>query len=174
MRQRNPAPLTVCLNVNGTDLDVELDTGAVVSLITERTYKQKFSHVPMRGSTQKLHTYSGDSLKVVGEITADILHEGVHHQLLLMWYMSRPMYHHSWEGTVGQNQTQLEQNLRPTPLGEQSVREGLDNPRILASKVPGSFCRRTWNSHRHEGDPACQARCRPKVSSAPASTLRTP
>ena len=63
---------------------MELDTGAVVSLIMERTYKQKFSHVPMRASTQKLHTSSGDSLKVVRKITADILHEGVHHQLPLI------------------------------------------------------------------------------------------
>ena len=53
-------------------------------LITERTYKQKFSHIPMRASTQKLHTCSGDSLKAVGKITADILHEGVHHQLPLI------------------------------------------------------------------------------------------
>ena len=35
-------------------------------------------------------------------------------------------------------------------------------------------CRRTWHSHRHEGDPAHQARRRPKVSSALASTLRSP
>ena len=83
-QQRNPAPLTVCLIVNGTDLDMELETGAVVSLITEWTYKQKFSHVPMRASTQRLHPSSGDSLKVVGEITADILHGGVHRQLPLI------------------------------------------------------------------------------------------
>ena len=63
---------------------MEPDTGAVVSLITERTYKQKFSHVLMRASTPKLHTSSGDSLKVVGEITSDILNEGVHHQLPLI------------------------------------------------------------------------------------------
>ena len=77
---------------------------------------------------------------------------------------------------VGSNQTQLAQDLCPTSLGrgEQSVREGHDNPKILASKVPGSFCRRTWNSHWHEDDPARQARRRPKVSSAPASSLRSP
>ena len=47
------APLMVRLTVCGTDLDVELDTGAVVSLSTERTYEQKFSHIPMRAFSQK-------------------------------------------------------------------------------------------------------------------------
>ena len=128
----------MCLEVNGTNLDMELDTVAVVSLITERTYKQKFSHVPIRASIQKLHTYLGDSLKVVGKITADIGHEGVLHELLLM-AVHVEAYIPSIKELVAQKQTQVEQNLRPISLGEQSVREGHANPRILASKVPASF-----------------------------------
>ena len=116
---------------------MELDTVAVVSLITEQTYKQKFSHVPMTASTQKLHKCLGDSL------TVDIGHEGVLPELLLM-VVHVETYIPSIKELVAQKQTQVEQNLRPTSLGEQIFREGHVKPRILASKVPANFLPTDW------------------------------
>ena len=83
-RARNPAAFSVQMNVSGENLDMELDTGAAVSLITERTYREKLAHVPLKRSAQVLHTYSGEQLNILGEIAADVLYEGVRHQLPLV------------------------------------------------------------------------------------------
>lgn len=39
-------PYIVAMNVNGVNLDMELDTGASSSLISMKTYKEKFSNIP--------------------------------------------------------------------------------------------------------------------------------
>ena len=36
--QNTPAPILVTLKVNGIDLEMELDTGAILSVISEQTY----------------------------------------------------------------------------------------------------------------------------------------
>ena len=35
-------------SVNGVDLEMEVDTGARKSIISERTYRRQFSHIPCR------------------------------------------------------------------------------------------------------------------------------
>ena len=55
------------LVVNGKPLVMELDTGASVSLVSEKTWKRIFLGCPLEPSEVHLSTYSGEGLKVLGE-----------------------------------------------------------------------------------------------------------
>ena len=62
-------PLVQLLMVNGTPLQMQVDTGAVVSLISESTYKRVWPRL-RRPALEKsgilLRTYTGESINVVG------------------------------------------------------------------------------------------------------------
>ena len=71
------APIPVTVIANGQPLEIELDTGAAVSLISEDTYKAKFKDsVALKSSDITLHSYSGHFLTVMG--TADLERPEVH------------------------------------------------------------------------------------------------
>ena len=59
-------PITVTLELNGTSLDMEVDTGAAVSLMSEATQKRLFPQVKLQKTTMKLQTYTAEALSVLG------------------------------------------------------------------------------------------------------------
>ena len=69
------APITAEVLVNGSNLRMEIDTGAAVSLISEATYFQLWegnSGPKLEPSALKLRTYSGQELKLVGEVVVKV------------------------------------------------------------------------------------------------------
>ena len=69
------APITAEVLVNGSNLRMEIDTGAAVSLISEATYFQLWvgnSGPKLEPSALKLRTYSGEELKLVGEAAVKV------------------------------------------------------------------------------------------------------
>lgn len=52
--------------VNSVSLEMELDTGAGVSVIPEKIFKEKFPNVEMKPSDTVLKTYTGQRIKPVG------------------------------------------------------------------------------------------------------------
>ena len=72
---RNP-PLVVEAKINGTDVKMEVDTGASESIINTGTYntiKRKSDSLTYTNS--KLRTYLGDRMKAEGMIEASFMHE---------------------------------------------------------------------------------------------------
>ena len=72
-------PIRVSVMVNGQSLDMELDTGASVSLISESTYYALWNHDnrPTLKPTQvQLKTYTGSVVEVVGVINVEISYDG--------------------------------------------------------------------------------------------------
>ena len=69
----NPSesPITMEMNIGGTSLEMELDTGATFSLISKVIYNQLWAKqpYPLKPSQLKLHTYTGEPLKACGEVT---------------------------------------------------------------------------------------------------------
>ena len=66
---------------------MQIDTGATVSIISEATYKQLWSHEnspPIEATNMKLSTYSGDMLETVGTVTCTIEYQGQKYQLPLV------------------------------------------------------------------------------------------
>lgn len=63
-------------SVNGVDLEMEVDTGARKSIISERTYRRQFSHIPLQSANVKLRAYNGGRIPVLGQITATVKYQG--------------------------------------------------------------------------------------------------
>ena len=80
-------------------MTMDLDTGAVVSVIGDQTYLCTWPHnpPPLQPSTVELHTYSGEELKVLGSITVTVDYQGQLEELsLLVVKVVVPAY---WIGT---------------------------------------------------------------------------
>ena len=68
---RSPSPYIVDLTINDAPLQMELDTGAGVSLISEVRYKTLWeSLLPLQPVTDHLRTYSREKLRVLGKLEA--------------------------------------------------------------------------------------------------------
>ena len=59
-------PLVVDVLVEGVDIPMEIDTGASVSIVSEKTFKTHWPSLTLSRSSVKLKTYSGVLLEVLG------------------------------------------------------------------------------------------------------------
>ena len=70
---RRVPPIVLCVAVNGQEVSMELDTGASVSLITDRVWKEMVApHPVLRPSVIKLRTYTGETIDCLGEISVSV------------------------------------------------------------------------------------------------------
>ena len=60
----NTAPYKVELEVDGEIMTMEIDTGAAVSLISQKTYSTLFPNVPLMKPSLKLTTYTAETIRV--------------------------------------------------------------------------------------------------------------
>ena len=67
--------IEVPVELNGTPLLMELDTGAGVSLISSETYTRHFKDTPLRPSNTCLHTYTGHPVKVSGQLDVHLTYQ---------------------------------------------------------------------------------------------------
>ena len=65
-------PIQVKMVVNEKWLTFELDTGATVTVIAESTFHQLFSELPLKESTVRLRTYTGEEMKIIGEVDVKV------------------------------------------------------------------------------------------------------
>ena len=65
-----PRPYIVDIEINGKALPMEIDTGASLTLVSEGTFKESWPTTKLTHTGIKLHSYSGESVPVVG--TADV------------------------------------------------------------------------------------------------------
>ena len=69
---RSTPPIHVPLSVSNTELTMELDTGAAVTIISKKQYKELFSDTLLRPSSVLLKTYLGKRLSVLGDMDATV------------------------------------------------------------------------------------------------------
>ena len=65
-------PITVTVFVNEREVAMELDTGAAVSIMSEQTLRRVFPEAPLKQTAVLLKTYTGEPVKVLGELTAAV------------------------------------------------------------------------------------------------------
>ena len=61
------AGIKVDMELNGTNVSMILDTGVSVTLISRKTWKEKFPNLKLDKSEVLLKTYSGEHLQVLGQ-----------------------------------------------------------------------------------------------------------
>ena len=71
-KTRTPAPFTASPVVNGVKIQMEIDTGAAVSILPSSQYKKHFSSLPLSPCTLSLSTYSGERLRADGVLKVDV------------------------------------------------------------------------------------------------------
>ena len=72
----NTHPYRVTLELNGTPVEMEIDTGAAVSIISETTKKALFPRVKLSVSPIVLRTYSSEPLTVLGQFMVQVCYKG--------------------------------------------------------------------------------------------------
>ena len=76
-------PIKVPLTVDGKNLTMELDTGAAVTIVSEKQYDNLFSNRQLKKSQVLLKTYSGEPLPVIGEVEVRVQYEQQEKDLVL-------------------------------------------------------------------------------------------
>ncbi len=63
-------PITVTLQINNKNVKMEVDTGAAITIISEKKKDQLFPKTVLQKSSVKLTTYTGETMPVLGEMRA--------------------------------------------------------------------------------------------------------
>lgn len=77
-------PYYVYVRVEEERLKMEVDTGAAVSVISEKLYKRRFKKAKLRPTNCVLRTYSKQSLRLRGSIAVKVKCNGNTHTLNLL------------------------------------------------------------------------------------------
>ena len=60
------------MQINGQPMEMEIDTGAVVSLMSKREQQALFPNWTLCKSKRTLRTYTGERMKIAGEMDVDV------------------------------------------------------------------------------------------------------
>ena len=74
-------PIVIPVKINDRQIQMELGTGAAVSLVSDGTYKLHWPEQQLQQSSDKLKTYSGEYLDILG--SADVTVEYDEQQVML-------------------------------------------------------------------------------------------
>ena len=71
-------PLQAVINIEGNPLTMEVDTGAAVSIISDKTWNSilKLQKLLLQSTTAKLRTYTGHSIVALGELSVKVEYYG--------------------------------------------------------------------------------------------------
>ena len=69
---RSHGPIVVTVEVNQQPLEMELDTGAAVCIISTSTKDQMFTYVPLISTSTILTTYTGEQMAVAGKMEVEV------------------------------------------------------------------------------------------------------
>ena len=94
--------ITVEPEVNGVPLEMELDTGASVSIVPEKTWKDRFPGVQLENTGIQLKTCTGEELRVLGQIQVRVKYENQEHQLPLLVVEGEgpPLFERNWRRKI--------------------------------------------------------------------------
>ena len=90
-------PILVTLKLMGTPVQFELDTGAAVTVMSETEFAQLLPNVQLQQSAVKLKTYTGEPMKIVGEVEVEVSYSNQKSNILsLVVVQGSPTY---WDET---------------------------------------------------------------------------
>ncbi|XP_060079899.1 uncharacterized protein K02A2.6-like [Ylistrum balloti] len=73
----------VNLNLNGCPVQMEIDTGAAITICSEKVYTDHLSQLSLQKPTVKLKDYGGVNVPLRGEVTVPVTYGNQSHNLLL-------------------------------------------------------------------------------------------
>ena len=133
---------------NKSKLEMEVDTGAALSVISKSTYDQLWSDEsapPLKPAAAKLKTYTGEQIRVVGAITVEVEHNHQQKRLGLLVVAGKgpSLLGRDWLSKITLSRLPIPESLTQiTPPGETVlVMETLQTSPIKASQI------KQWTDH---------------------------
>ena len=77
------SPITVTLHINGQPLEMEVDTGAAVYLISSAVQKKYLHTIAVEPSESVLTTYTGEQIPIAGKILVNVQYKEQNKDLYL-------------------------------------------------------------------------------------------
>ena len=140
--------INVPVLLNKSKLEMEVDTGAALSVISKSTYDQMWSDEsapPLKPAAAKLKTYTGEQIRVVGAITVEVEHNHQQKRLGLLVVAGKgpSLLGRDWLSKITLSRLPLPESLTQiTPPGETIlVTETLQTSPIKASQI------KQWTDH---------------------------
>jgi len=84
VNNKSTHPIRVDVKINDKPLQMEVDTGAAVSIISEQTKNRMYPMVSLTSPSVVLHTYTGEAMSVLGEMKVQVEYKDWSHNLTLM------------------------------------------------------------------------------------------
>ena len=138
-------PISVELEVNGKTLTMEVDTGAAVSIISQKVQEKLLPNVEVRPSRVLLRTYTGQHMSVVGEITVEVKYAEQAASLVLIVVKGEgpSLFGRNWFDHITLDWKQIASvNDGPTPS---------DKVKSLCGKFPDLFKEELGSIKSHTG-----------------------
>ena len=90
--------LITTVQINGTPLDLEVDTGSMYTLVPQDVWEQHWTHVALRECSVRLKTYNGSVLPIVGEADVDVRYsaQNVRAWVIVVREGSHPLLGRDW------------------------------------------------------------------------------
>ena len=90
--------ILIDLSINGTPITMTLDTGASISIISEKTYKTQLPHLHLHKSDILLRTYTGETLTICGEnqVVVKYKNQQYHLPLVVVEGDGPPLFGRNW------------------------------------------------------------------------------
>ena len=90
--------LMMSVQIVGVGIEMEIDTGAAVSLTFETSWKERLPHVKLEPSKQRLSTYTGERIRVMGEAIVPLRCNGQTAQVPIVVVLGKetPLFGRNW------------------------------------------------------------------------------
>ena len=92
-------PIMLSVKVNDIPLNMELDTGSVVSVIPKHLYQEKFSEIKLEKTDLTLKTYTGEIVYPVGVLQVNVNYSDNYYNELELFVVDNdntPLFGRSW------------------------------------------------------------------------------
>ena len=102
-------PIWLDVKIDGTSVDMELDTGAAVSILPYNMYKQTFSHLTLYSTRVKLRSYGNKIIKPEGELRTTVEYQGqvVDAVCYVVKTSNPPLFGRSWLKLIKLNWSEI-------------------------------------------------------------------
>ena len=76
--------ISTVLNIEGTDVSFEIDTGAAATLMSEKAFKHHWPDKILKSASSSLKTYTGQVIPVLGSVDVNVQYQNQEDKLSLM------------------------------------------------------------------------------------------
>ena len=147
----SPALILVTLQINGIDLEMELDTGATLSRISKQTYHKLFpvGSLPLlKTSKAQLKAYTGEAIQILGEIEVAVQYKGQEKKLNLLVVTGEgpSLLGRDWFSQIKLDWSQLN-HLQTSASSDASCQQILDKHKTVFEEGLGTVVGTTAKFH---------------------------